>query len=140
MDTTMKSAVQNKTGQYSDLELAKLTIAEASALIRDGSVTPTQLTVATLNQISAHDAKINAYITVSGEDALAQAKLLDADQEAGRLRGPLHGIPIALKDNIDTAGIPTTAASKVFHDRIPPEDAEVVRRLKAAGAVLVGKL
>ena len=71
--------------------------------------------------------------------ALAQAKALDAEQRAGKLRGPLHGIPIALKDNIDTAGVRTTAASAVFDDRVPDEDAEVARRLAAAGAVVVGK-
>ena len=73
------------------------------------------------------------------EAALAQARALDAEQRAGRLRGPLHGIPIALKDNIDTAGVRTTAASAVFDDRVPAEDAEVARRLAAAGAVVVGK-
>lgn len=71
--------------------------------------------------------------------ALAQARELDEEQRAGRFRSPLHGIPIALKDNIDTAGIRTTAASAVFDDRIPEEDSEVTRRLKAAGAVLIGK-
>jgi aspartyl-tRNA(Asn)/glutamyl-tRNA(Gln) amidotransferase subunit A len=122
------------------MDLAKLTLAEASELIHRGSVTPTQLTVAILREIETHDAKLNAYISVNGEAALAQAQQLDAEQRAGKLRGPLHGIPIGLKDNIDTAGVPTTAASGVFQDRIPREDAEVTRRLKAAGAILVGKL
>jgi aspartyl-tRNA(Asn)/glutamyl-tRNA(Gln) amidotransferase subunit A len=73
------------------------------------------------------------------DKALAQAKLLDAEQKAGKLRGPLHGIPVALKDNIDTAGTRTTAASGVFEDRVPTEDAPVAARLKAAGAIVIGK-
>ena len=73
------------------------------------------------------------------DQALAQAKVLGEEQRAGRIRGPLHGIPIGIKDNIDTAGVRTTAASAVFEDRVPAEDAEVVRRLKVAGAILIGK-
>ena len=73
------------------------------------------------------------------EQALRQAKEAEAELRAGRSRGPLHGIPIALKDNIDTAGIRTTAASAVFDDRVPKEDATVVTKLKAAGAIFIGK-
>jgi aspartyl-tRNA(Asn)/glutamyl-tRNA(Gln) amidotransferase subunit A len=73
------------------------------------------------------------------DGALAQAAHLDEEAKAGKFRSALHGIPIALKDNIDTAGTRTTAASGVFDDRIPDQDAEVVRRLKEAGAVLIGK-
>jgi aspartyl-tRNA(Asn)/glutamyl-tRNA(Gln) amidotransferase subunit A len=120
-------------------DLAALTLAEASARIKAGTVTPTQLTEACLARIATYNPKLNAFITVMKPLALAQAKLLDAEQRAGNLRGPLHGIPIALKDNIDTAGTRTTAASAVYDDRIPTEDAEVVRKLKAAGAIFVGK-
>src|SRR5947207_371386 len=119
--------------------LAALTLAEASARIRAGSVTPTDLVNACLTRIDTFNSKINAFITVTRDAALAQAKVLDAEQQTGRLRGPLHGIPIALKDNIDTAGIRTTAASAVFDDRVPAEDAEVARRLAAAGAIVIGK-
>jgi len=70
---------------------------------------------------------------------MAEAKQLDEEQKAGKFRSALHGIPIALKDNIDTAGIRTTAASAVFDDRFPKEDAEVARRLKVAGAIDIGK-
>jgi aspartyl-tRNA(Asn)/glutamyl-tRNA(Gln) amidotransferase subunit A len=97
------------------------------------------LTEACLARIATYNPKLNAFITVLKPQALEQARLLDAEQKAGKLRGPLHGIPIALKDNIDTAGIRTTAASAVYDERIPTEDAEVVRRLKAAGAIFVGK-
>jgi hypothetical protein len=78
-------------------------------------------------------------ITVTRTEALAAAREMEAEQRRGKWRGPLHGIPIALKDNMDTAGIRTTAASELFKDRVPSEDAEVVRRLKNGGAILLGK-
>ncbi len=120
-------------------DLAAITLSEASARIRSNAVTPTQLTQACLTRIALYNPKLNSFITVMREQALAQARDLDAEQRNGRLRSPLHGIPIALKDNIDTAGVRTTAASAVFEDRVPEADAEVTRRLKAAGAVLIGK-
>ena len=120
-------------------DVSGLSLAEASARIRARTVTSTALTQACLSRIEAYNPKLNTFITVLREQALAQARDLDAEQRGGSLRGPLHGIPIALKDNIDTAGIRTTAASAVFDDRIPAADAEVARRLKAAGAVLIGK-
>src|SRR6266850_3057295 len=125
-------------GQRSE-DLSTLSLAEASARIRSRSVSPVQLTEACLARIQTYNPKLNAYITVLRDQALAQARELEAEQRAGKLRSPLHGIPIALKDNIDTAGIRTTAASAVFDDRISEADAEVTRRLKAAGAVIIGK-
>jgi aspartyl-tRNA(Asn)/glutamyl-tRNA(Gln) amidotransferase subunit A len=119
--------------------LAGLTLSDVSARIKAGTVTSTELVTACLGRIDVYNPKVNAFITVTREQALAQARVLDAERRAGRLRGPLHGIPIALKDNIDTAGVRTTAASAVFDDRVPSEDAEVARRLAAAGAVVVGK-
>jgi aspartyl-tRNA(Asn)/glutamyl-tRNA(Gln) amidotransferase subunit A len=83
---------------------------------------------------------VNAYITVTADAALAQARALEAELAAGKSRGPLHGIPLALKDNIDTAGVLTTAASAVYAQRVPSADAPVVTRLRDAGAVLLGKL
>jgi aspartyl-tRNA(Asn)/glutamyl-tRNA(Gln) amidotransferase subunit A len=123
-----------------DQALAKLTLAQASRLIRSRSLTPIQLTAATLRRIGSHDPKLNAFITVIGEDAMAQARELNREQASGNLRSQLHGIPIALKDNIDAAGAPTTAASNIYRHRVPREDAEVTRRLREAGAVIVGKL
>jgi len=120
-------------------DLSRLSLAEASARIRARTVTPTQLTEACLARIQIYNPKLNAFITVLREQALRQARDLEAEQRAGRFRSPLHGIPIALKDNIDTAGIRTTAASAVFDERVPEHDAEVTRRLKEAGAVLIGK-
>jgi aspartyl-tRNA(Asn)/glutamyl-tRNA(Gln) amidotransferase subunit A len=121
-------------------DLASLTLKQASESIRAKRVSPVELTEACLAKIKIYNPKINAFITVMREQALAQAKMLAGEQAAGRFRSPLHGVPIGLKDNIDTAGVRTTAASAVFEDRVPTEDADVVRRLKAAGAILIGKL
>jgi aspartyl-tRNA(Asn)/glutamyl-tRNA(Gln) amidotransferase subunit A len=120
-------------------KIAGLSLTEAAQGIRSGSVTSTQLTQACLDRIRIYNPKVDAFITVLGERALAQSAQMDAEAKEGKYRGPLHGIPIALKDNIDTAGIRTTAASKVYDDRVPTEDAEVARRLSAAGTVLIGK-
>jgi len=121
-------------------DLAALTLKRASDLIRRKEVSPVELTEACLARIDRHNPSINAFITVTHDRALASARELEREMTRGRRRGPLHGIPIALKDNIDTAGILTTAASGVFKDRVPAEDAEVVTRLKKAGAVVLGKL
>jgi len=115
------------------------TIAQASEQLRRAKISPVELTRACLSRIEKLNPKINAYITVMAEQSLAQARDLEAELRAGKSRGPLHGIPIALKDLFDTAGVKTTCGSAVFANRIPSEDAEVVRRLKAAGAVIVGK-
>lgn len=121
-------------------DLTKLTIDAAAARIAAGDLSPVELTRAYLQRIEAFGQRVNAYITVTAEQALAQARSLEAELAAGRRRGPLHGIPLALKDNIDTAGILTTAASAVYATRIPSDDAECVRKLRAAGAVFLGKL
>jgi len=120
-------------------DLAALTLKGASEQLRRRAVSAVELTQACLKRIETHNPTLNAFITVTAEQALATAREMDAERLRGRWRGPLHGIPIALKDNMDTAGIRTTAASELFRDRVPSEDAEVVRRLKAAGAILVGK-
>jgi aspartyl-tRNA(Asn)/glutamyl-tRNA(Gln) amidotransferase subunit A len=125
-------------GQSQDL--ASLTLKQASDLLRRRSVSPVDLTEACLERIDRLNPAINAFITITREQALATARQMEAEQKSGKWRGPLHGIPVALKDNIDTAGIRTTAASGVFKDRVPAEDAEVVVRLKRAGAILLGKL
>ncbi len=120
-------------------ELTSLTLKQASDRIRSKKVSPVELTQACLDRIKTYNPKINAWITVMREKALAQAKDLEKEQASGNFRSPLHGIPIGIKDLIDTAGTRTTAASAVYEYRSPSEDAEVVRRLKAAGAVIVGK-
>ena len=121
-------------------ELAALTLKQAADLVRRRDVSPVQLTEACLARMDAYNATLGAFITVAREDALRTARRLEAEQARRDFRGPLHGVAVALKDNIDTAGIPTTGGSALFADRVPAEDAFVVARLKAAGAIVIGKL
>ena len=120
-------------------DLTSLSLSEASELVRRRRVSPVELTRACLARIEQLNPVLNAFITISGELALAQARAAETDIQRGKWRGPLHGMPIALKDLFDTEGIKTTAGSALYKDRVPTQDAEVVRRLKAVGAVIVGK-
>lgn len=120
--------------------LTKLSLSEASELVHSKKISPVELTQACLSRIEQLNPMLNAFVTITADSASAQASEAEADIQRGRWIGPLHGIPIALKDLVDTAGVRTTAASGLFKDRTPTQDAEVVRRLKAAGAVLLGKL
>jgi aspartyl-tRNA(Asn)/glutamyl-tRNA(Gln) amidotransferase subunit A len=120
--------------------LTELTLKQASDLLRRKEVSSVDLTMACLDRIEKFNPRLNAFITVVGDQALANARQADIEIKGGHWRGPLHGVPIALKDNMDTAGIRTTGASELFKDRVPTEDSEVARRLKAAGAILLGKL
>jgi len=117
------------------------TLTEAAAALQRRSISSEELTKLCLARIKKLDPKLNSFITVTADAALAQARACD-EKRAGSPKGlnPLFGVPIALKDNIDTAGIRTTAASQVFLDRVPTQDAEIVTRLKAAGPVFLGKL
>ena len=121
-------------------DLTQLTIAEAGKRIAARTLSPVDLTRAYLERIEKLNPRVNAYITVTGDAALAQARALEAELAAGKSRGPLHGIPLGLKDNIDTAGVLTTAASAVYASRVPSADAPVVTKLRDAGAVFLGKL
>jgi aspartyl-tRNA(Asn)/glutamyl-tRNA(Gln) amidotransferase subunit A len=114
-------------------------LTQVSQLVRTKKVSPVELTQECLRRIDRLNPQLNAFITISAESALAEARTAEAEIQSGDYRGPLHGIPIALKDLIDTAGVRTTAASALFANRIPAQDAEVVRSLKAAGAVFLGK-
>jgi aspartyl-tRNA(Asn)/glutamyl-tRNA(Gln) amidotransferase subunit A len=114
-------------------------ILEISKLVRARKISPVELTHECLRRIAKLNPLLNAFITVTAESALAEARTAEEEISKGGWRGPPHGIPVALKDLIDTKGVATTAASALFKDRIPAEDAEVVRRLKHAGAVLLGK-
>ena len=116
------------------------TLTEASQALAKGTVSSEELTKLCLARIHKLDPSLNAFITLTEESALQQARECDRQRKAGRVPSRLYGVPIALKDNIDTAGIKTTAAAAVFKDRVPTEDAEVTRRLKAAGPVFLGKL
>jgi len=117
-----------------------LSIPDAAASLRAGRLSAGALLEATLVRIEETEPRLNAYITVTAEHARRQAARADDELAAGRDRGPLHGIPIALKDLIDTAGIPTTGGSGFLRGRTPQQDARVVTRLAEAGAVLTGKL
>jgi aspartyl-tRNA(Asn)/glutamyl-tRNA(Gln) amidotransferase subunit A len=117
-----------------------ITLSEASQLVRSKKVSPVELTHECLSRIERLNPKLNAFISVTAHTAMTEARQAEAEVQHDRWRGPLHGIPIALKDLVDIAGVPTTAASGVFKDRVPTEDAEIVRRLTAAGAVFLGKL
>ncbi|MEO8586265.1 MAG: amidase [Acidobacteriota bacterium] len=119
---------------------AQLDLGDASRALRARSLSPVDLTNACLSRINRLDPRLNSFITVTPERALAEARKAECEIAEGRWRGPLHGIPIAVKDNVDTAGVRTTAASAVFAERVPTEDAEVIRRLSDAGAVFLGKL
>jgi len=116
------------------------TLNEAAVALAKRTISSEELTRLCLARIAKLDRQLNAFITLDGDAALAQARECDRQRGAGRAAGHLFGIPIALKDNIDTAGIKTTAAAAVFKNRVPTEDAEVTKRLKAAGVVFLGKL
>ena len=115
------------------------TIQQLSQQIRKRSISPVELTRDCLVRIEKLNPKLNAFITVLADSALADARRAEEEIQRGDYRGPLHGIPIGLKDILDTAGVRTTAASAQYKDRIPTGDAEVVRRLRSAGAIILGK-
>jgi aspartyl-tRNA(Asn)/glutamyl-tRNA(Gln) amidotransferase subunit A len=117
-----------------------MSLSETSQLVRSKKVSPLELTQACLRRIEQFNPRLNAFITVTADSAMAEAQQAQEEIQRGHWRGPLHGVPIALKDLVDTAGVRTTAASGLFKDRVPAQDADIVRRLKAAGAVLLGKL
>ena len=116
-----------------------LTIAELAPQLRRREISPVEITHQCLERIERLNPTLNAFITVMHESAMAEARHAENEIQRGQWRGPLHGIPVALKDLIDTAGVRTTSGSALYKDRIPKEDAEVVRRLRAAGAVIIGK-
>jgi aspartyl-tRNA(Asn)/glutamyl-tRNA(Gln) amidotransferase subunit A len=121
------------------IDLLTATLWEASELVRTKKVSPRELTAACLARIQRLNPTLNAFITVMAEQATADAQRAEVEIMKGGWRGPLHGIPVGLKDLFDTAGVRTTGGSGQFAERIPVEDADVVRQLKAAGAVILGK-
>src|SRR5215208_7498146 len=120
-----------------DLDFASL--ADIGAWLRDGSLSPLRVVEHCLRRIALLDPRLHAFITVTGDLARRQAATAEEELRAGRRRGPLHGVPVAVKDFFDTAGIRTTAAFGRFEHRVPTRDAEMVARLRDAGAVLLGK-
>ncbi len=121
-------------------EIPFLPATELAALIRSGDVSPVEAAEAYLDRIGQIDGKLNSYITVCRDEALAEAKQAEKDIAAGNYRGPMHGLPVAVKDQFYTKGIRTTGGSAILKNLVPNEDATVVANLKAAGSVLLGKL
>jgi aspartyl-tRNA(Asn)/glutamyl-tRNA(Gln) amidotransferase subunit A len=122
------------------VDLTALTIAEAARQIARKQLSPVELTQAALERISTLNQRLNAFITVLGDQALTTAQVAEREMMSGQKRGPLHGIPIALKDLCATKGVRTTAGSKILRDYIPTDDATVTLRLAEAGTILLGKL
>ena len=122
-----------------DQELMSMTLAEAARSIKARKVSPVELVQASLDRIELLDSKVNAFITVTGERALAAARKAEQAVARGSYIGPMHGIPYAVKDIYSTKGIRTTRGSKVFADYVPDYDSTAVRYLNRAGGILVGK-
>src|SRR5437899_6388383 len=123
----------------SAIDLSGLTVARAAALIRTRELSPLELAEQYLRRIERLNPRLNAYVTVTAERALQDARRATDELAAGRSRGPLHGVPIGLKDLYDTAGIRTAGGAKIFGERVPDADCTVARKLREAGAVLLGK-
>src|SRR5882672_3643013 len=117
-----------------------LTIAEAARLIERKELSPVELVESRLDRIARLDGRLNSFIRVLAEEARAEARAAEAEIAADRYRGPLHGIPIGLKDIYETAGVATTGHSKVMQDHVPRADAFSLARLRDAGAIVMGKL
>ena len=130
----------SSSAKHSADELALRDLTEVSRAVQKKEVSPVELTRACLARIEKHNPSLNAFITVTDTTALEDARKAEAEIARGEWKGPLHGIPLAVKDLIETAGVKTTAASAVLKDNVPAADAEVIRRLKSAGAILLGKL
>ena len=120
-------------------DLHYLTIADAAALLRKKKISPVELTKSALARVETLNPRLNAFLTITAERALREARAAEREIARGKYRGPLHGIPITLKDNICTEGVRTTAGSKILDKFVPLADAEVAHKLSRAGAVLLGK-
>ena len=120
-------------------DLLDLSIGELAPMLRDRKASPVEVTQAALDRIAKVDGRLKSFITVTADLAMAAARAAESEIVAGRWRGPLHGVPIGLKDLFDTAGVVTTSGSRIFRDRVPAADSVVTAKLKAAGAVIVGK-
>jgi aspartyl-tRNA(Asn)/glutamyl-tRNA(Gln) amidotransferase subunit A len=120
-------------------DLVYLSAAEQGRLIRSRKLSPVELVRACLSRIERYDGVLRAYITVLSERALAQAQQAEREIAAGNYRGPLHGIPFGVKDQLCTKGVRTTLGSTIMADHVPDHDAAAIERLEAAGAILIGK-
>ena len=138
--TSAVAAASTRRTQAAPSNPLDWTLTEASQALNNRTISSEELTKLCLARIHKLDPSLNAFITLTEASALEQAKDCDRQRKTANGIGPLYGVPIALKDNIDTAGLLTTAAAGVFKNRVPTEDAEVTRRLKAACPVFLGKL
>jgi aspartyl-tRNA(Asn)/glutamyl-tRNA(Gln) amidotransferase subunit A len=120
-------------------DLAFASAAELASMIRNREISPVEVMQATLSRIEQSQPILNSFITVAAEPAMEAATAAEAAVMHGAALGPLHGVPVAVKDLVPTAGIRTTSGSLIFKDHVPSADAEVVTRLKRAGAIVVGK-
>src|SRR5262245_58548608 len=140
VEISRRAPIWNSGPRRSEMEdLLFAGITDLSARIREPSLSPVAIVDACLAQITTLNPRLNAFITVDAEGARRAAIAAESDVKKGHWRGPLHGVPVAVKDFYDTKGLPTTAAFENFANRIPTQDAAVVRRLKSAGAILIGK-
>ncbi|WP_052947561.1 amidase [Aneurinibacillus tyrosinisolvens] len=121
------------------MNMTQLTIQSLAELYRKRETFPVEVTHVLVEEIERENGKLNAYATITAELALEQAHIAEQEMMKGQDRGPLHGVPINLKDNIVIAGIPTKAGSPIMNEYVPVRDAQVVTRLKEAGAILLGK-
>ena len=121
-------------------EIAFLPATELSALIKSREVSPVEAAEAYLDRIGQADDNLNSYITVTRDEALEQARQAEREIAAGQYRGPMHGVPVGVKDQFYTKGIRTTGGSAILKDLIPDEDATVITNLKQGGTVMLGKL
>ncbi|WP_449393569.1 amidase [Devosia riboflavina] len=136
----MSDGLAGTVGAVSDDEVLELDIIELAKRLRDGRLTSVALVEATLRRIAERDSHYLAFYAVTADQARADAAKADAELAAGEDRGPLHGIPIGIKDMIDVAGLATTANAPGRRDALATEDAELIKRLREAGAVIIGKL
>ena len=121
-------------------EIPFLSASQLSELIKNRSVSPVEAVEAYLDRIDALNGRLFAYLTVTREEALLDAHESARALDRGEYRGPMHGVPVAVKDQLNTSGIRTTSGTPIFEDFVPTEDATVIAKLKAAGAILLGKL
>ena len=120
-------------------EIPFLSVAQLGGLIESREVSPVEVVESYLDRIDSLNSRLYAYLTVCGDQALQSARESERELSQGESRGPLHGVPVAVKDQLNTAGIRTTSGTPIFNDFVPDEDATVVAKLKSAGAILLGK-
>jgi len=120
-------------------DLHYLSLLDVSERIRRRDLSSVEIVSALLARIAAFEPRLNGFLRVMGDTALADAMRADAELGRGQWRGPMHGVPIGIKDLIDVAGVPTTSGTEIMKDRVPAADATIVGRLKRAGAIVIGK-